>query len=83
MSEKTARWLTVHAPVALSLLAIMATGGVAYGATQSTSESNKDRIDALEYTITSRFDKQDDRIDRIMEILIYRQNDATSEQEGP
>jgi hypothetical protein len=80
MSEKTDRWLTIHVPLALSLIAIIASGSVAYGATQTTASSNRDRIEALEDTITARFDQQASRIDRVLELLVADRKDATSQE---
>lgn len=83
MSERTDRWLTVHAPVALSLIAILASGGVAFGATQSTTVTNKgainalaEDIDKLEDRLISRLNHQDTRMDKILAILLEGRREA-------
>jgi hypothetical protein len=87
MSEKTERWLTVHIPVALSLIAIVASGSLAFGSTQTTAETNRGRIKSIEETIGAfenrlilRLDRQDARIDRVLEILADDHKDATSQR---
>lgn len=91
MSERTDRWLTVHAPVALSLIAILASGGVAFGATQSKAITNtgaitalSEDIDKMEDRLISRLNHQDTRMDKILSLLLRHpvdndaQEDATS-----
>lgn len=85
MSEKANRWLKIHAPIAISLIALMATGGVAFGATQSTATNNTGAIgalaedlDKLEDRIISRLNHQDTRMDRMLSLLIEEKEDAKS-----
>lgn len=83
MSEKTDRWLTIHAPVALSLIAIVASGSVAYGATQSTADTNtvqiadlSEDLDKLEERLILRLDRQDARLDKVINILLAGRPEA-------
>jgi hypothetical protein len=83
MSEKTDRWLTIHAPVALSLIAILASGSVAFGATQSTTDNNavqiselSEDLDKLEDRLILRLDRQDARLDKVINILLAGRQEA-------
>jgi hypothetical protein len=83
MSERTDRWLTVVAPVALSLIALLASGSVAFGATQSTAENNavqisdlSEDLDKLEDRLILRLDRQEERLDKVISILLAGRPEA-------
>jgi hypothetical protein len=83
MSERTDRWLTVVAPVALSLIALLASGSVAFGATQSTTENNavqisdlSEDLDKLEDRLILRLDRQEERLDKVITLLLAGRPEA-------
>lgn len=92
MSAKADKWFSSYAPLALSVVAVIASGGVAFGATQKTADTNEMRLEAVltkiedvEQTLQHRMNRADERMDRILEILIedrrvaFNQDSATSE----